>query len=199
MKSRIETDTTTKRGSGYILVQSMTLVRIPLSILFLIIRLYGKNADLRLALSLLLLVIIELTDAFDGKIARRYGLTSEYGATLDPFADSISRLIVYWALAITGNVIFLVPLVMAVRDITVAYSRIVLAQNNQTVSAKLSGKVKATVQAIGSFLALFGPLYWDHIGYWSFYALSWLIIIATFLSAIEYVKDALTALRKDEF
>jgi CDP-diacylglycerol--glycerol-3-phosphate 3-phosphatidyltransferase len=197
MKSQSERDTTTKRGTGYILVQSMTFVRIPLSILFLIIRLYGKNADLRLILSLLLLIIIELTDAFDGKIARRYKLTSEYGATLDPFADSISRLIVYWALATTGHVIFLVPLVMAVRDITVAYSRIILAQNNKTVSAKLSGKAKASVQAIGSFLALLGPLYWDHIGYWSFYALSWLIIAVTSLSAIEYVSDALTALRKD--
>ncbi len=199
MKSHNGTDTSkTKRGPGYLLVQSMTLVRIPLSILFLIIRLYGKNADLTLALSLLLLVIIEFTDAFDGKIARRFGLASEYGATLDPFADSISRLVIYWALAMTNNVIFLVPLVMAVRDVTVAYSRIVLAQNNQTVSAKLSGKVKASVQAAGSFLALFGPLYWDTIGYWSFYALSWLIIIVTLLSAIEYVKDALTALRKNE-
>lgn len=200
MKSHNGTDTTkTKKRRGYILVQSMTLVRIPLSILFLIIRLYGKNADLTLVLSLLLLVIIEFTDAFDGKIARRFGLASEYGATLDPFADSISRLIIYWALAMTNNVIFLVPLVMAVRDVTVAYSRIVLAQNSQTVSAKLSGKVKASVQATGSFLALLGPLYWNTIGYWSFYALSWLLIIVTFLSAIEYVKDALTTLRKNEF
>lgn len=198
MKLSNESGPVIKRGSGYILVQSMTLVRIPLAILFLIIRLYGKNADLKLIFSLILLIIIEFTDAFDGKIARRYGLTSEYGATLDPFADSLSRLIIYWALAVTANVIFLVPLVMAVRDVTVAYARIVLAQNNQTVSAKLSGKVKASVQAIGSFLALLGPLYWSHIGYWSFYALSWLIIIATFLSAIEYVKDALTALRKDK-
>jgi CDP-diacylglycerol--glycerol-3-phosphate 3-phosphatidyltransferase len=199
MKSHNRTDTTTKRGPGYILVQSMTLARIPLSILFLIIRLYGKNADLTLVLSLLLLVIIVFTDAFDGKIARRFGLASEYGATLDPFADSISRLVIYWALAMTNNVILLVPLVMAVRDVTVAYSRIVLAQNNQTVSAKLSGKVKASVQATGSFFALFGPLYWDTIGYWSFYALSWILIIVTFLSAIEYVKDALTILRTNEF
>ncbi len=199
MKPYSKADKTKKRGSGYILVQSMTLIRIPISILFLIVWIYWKNVDLKMAFCLILLAIIEFTDAFDGKIARRYGLTSEYGATLDPFADSISRLIVYWALALTGNVIFLVPLVMAVRDITVAYSRIVLAQNNQTVSAKLSGKIKASVQAAGSFFALLGPLYWDHIGKWSFYALSWLIIVATFLSAVEYVKDALINLRKDKF
>jgi CDP-diacylglycerol--glycerol-3-phosphate 3-phosphatidyltransferase len=146
-----------------------------------------------LLLQLILLAIIELTDLYDGIIARRYGLVSEAGATLDPFADSVSRLIIYWALGTQGLVLMLVPLIMALRDITVAYSRIVMAQKNRTVSAKKSGKLKATVQAIGAFLALLGPHYWGFTGRWSFYALSWIIMTVTFLSAIEYVKDAFSS------
>lgn len=178
---------------GYFYLQLMTLGRIPIAVLFLVILIYGRETTFTLVLNLILLSIIELTDVYDGIIARRYGLVSESGATLDPFADSVSRLIIYWALAIQGLVIFLVPLIMALRDITVAYSRIVLAQNHQTVSAKKSGKFKATVQAIGAFAALLGPYYWEYIGHWSFYALSWIIITVTFLSAIEYVKDALSS------
>ena len=170
----------------------MTLVRIPIAVLFLVVLLYAKETMLTLGLNFLLLLIIEFSDLFDGKIARRFGLVSESGATLDPFADSVSRLIVYWALANKGLVIYLVPLIMALRDITVAYSRIVLAQNDRTVSAKKSGKLKATVQAIGSFLALLGPYYWDYTGRWVYYALSWIIITVTFFSSIEYVKDALS-------
>ena len=181
-----------KRTHKYVLLQLMTLIRIPMAIVFLIVLQVGKNPTLTLVLGLFLLSLIELTDLYDGIIARRYGLVSESGATLDPFADSVSRLVIYWALATRGLVIFLVPLIMALRDITVAYSRIVLAQNHQTVSAKKSGKLKATVQAIGAFVALFGPYYWEYIGHWSFYALSWIIITVTFLSAIEYVKDALS-------
>ena len=180
-----------KNSHGYILLQSMTLVRIPIAVLFLVVLLYAKETMLTLGLNFLLLLIIEFSDLFDGKIARRFGLVSESGATLDPFADSVSRLIVYWALANKGLVIYLVPLIMALRDITVAYSRIVLAQNDRTVSAKKSGKLKATVQAIGSFLALLGPYYWDYTGRWVYYALSWIIITVTFFSSIEYVKDAL--------
>ena len=120
----------------------MTLGRIPIAVLFLVVLIYSPKTIFTLALQLILLLIIEFTDLYDGIIARRFGLVSEAGATLDPFADSVSRLIIYWALATQGLVLFLVPLIMALRDITVAYSRIVLAQNNRTVSAKKSGKLR---------------------------------------------------------
>ena len=181
------------RTPGYFLLQSMTLGRIPVAVLFLVALIYGQNTTLMLMFQLVLLSIIEFTDLYDGIIARKFGLVSEAGATLDPFADSVSRLIIYWALATQGLVLLLVPLIMALRDITVAYSRIVMAQKNRTVSAKKSGKLKATVQAIGAFIALLGPYYWAYIGRWSFYALSWIIMTVTFLSAIEYVKDALSS------
>jgi CDP-diacylglycerol--glycerol-3-phosphate 3-phosphatidyltransferase len=181
---------------GYMLVQSMTMVRIPLAVLFLFVLPSAKRIDTMLLLSFVILGIIELTDAIDGKIARRFRLVSERGAALDPYADSLSRLIVYWALATKGRVLLFVPLIMALRDITVAYSRIVLAQNNKTVSAKKSGKVKASVQAIGAFLALGGPLYWNSVGMWSYYALSWVIVTVTFFSAVEYVHEALSAFRE---
>jgi phosphatidylglycerophosphate synthase len=76
----------------------------------------------------------------------------------------------------------------------VAYARISLAKKNRTVSAKRSGKIKAMFQAIGAFLALLGPYYWDTVGSWSFHALSWVLITVTLLSAVEYVRAALLAL-----
>jgi CDP-diacylglycerol--glycerol-3-phosphate 3-phosphatidyltransferase len=182
-----------RKTPGYFLLQSMTLGRIPIAVFFLVALIYGQKTTLMLVLQLILLLIIEFTDLYDGIIARKFDLVSEAGATLDPYADSVSRLIIYWALATQGLVLWYVPLIMALRDITVAYSRIVMAQNNRTVSAKKSGKLKATVQAIGAFLALLGPLYWAYIGRWSFYVLSWIIMTVTFLSAIEYVKDALSS------
>ena len=180
---------------GYILIQSITLVRIPLSVLFFVVLFAFQESTLTLVIALILLLLIETTDAVDGHIARHFNLASEYGATLDPYADSISRLIVYSTLASINLVLLLVPLTMALRDITVAYARILLAKKNRSVSARMSGKIKAIVQAFGSFLAILGPYYWDRIGDWSFYALSWIIITVTFLSSIEYVRDALRAIK----
>jgi len=185
-----------KNKKGYIIIQAVTLTRIPLAIIFSIILLTGKNSFSNLILCLFLIALIEISDVFDGVIARKFNLVSEYGATLDPYADSISRLLVYSSLAASNRVLLLLPLCMALRDITVAYSRIIMAKKNISVSAKISGKIKAIFQATGAFFALLGPYYWSHIGNWSFYALSWIIIIITLLSSIEYVTTAILALKK---
>jgi CDP-diacylglycerol--glycerol-3-phosphate 3-phosphatidyltransferase len=180
---------------GYILIQSITLVRIPLSVIFFAVLFAFQESTLTLVLALILLLLIETTDAVDGHIARYFNLASEYGATLDPYADSISRIIIYSTLASKNLVLMLVPLTMALRDVTVAYARILLAKKNRSVSARISGKIKAIVQAFGSFLAILGPFYWDRIGNWSFYALSWIIISVTFLSSFEYARDAFRAIK----
>lgn len=195
MYSQIDSNAYKNNRRGYILIQSITLVRIPLSIIFFIVFSVCKESILVLVIEIFLLLLIETTDAVDGHIARHFNLASEYGAALDPYADSLSRLIIYSTLASKNLVLLWVPLIMAVRDITVAYSRILLAQKKQTVSARISGKIKAIVQAGGSFLALLGPYYWDRVGVWSFYALSWIVISITFLSSFEYMRDAYLAIK----
>ncbi len=184
------------RKTGYILVQVLTVVRIPLAGLFAALVLIGAPGTGRVLAAFFMLALIEASDAFDGILARKYDLVSEYGAALDPFADSVSRLIVYFSLAAGGMVLLLLPLCMALRDVTVAYSRIILAKKQLSVSAKKSGKIKAWFQALGSFLALAGPFYWEFTGRWSFYALSWILIVVTLSSAVEYVHSAVSALKR---
>ena len=140
---------------------------------------------------LALLGLIELTDVTDGVLARSMGVVSPFGAMLDPFADSVSRLIVYWTFGQLGLVFTAVVLVMAVRDVTVAYCRIVLAGANRSVSARTGGKIKAIVQAIVGFVAWIGPWYWPVTGSWTVDALSWLVILTTAYSAIDYLGAAL--------
>lgn len=196
MKANTKNKGDKKNRYAYAIIQSVTFIRIPLAITFSIILLNSKDSYFSVIFCLVLLVAIEATDLLDGIIARRYKLVSEYGAALDPFSDSLTRLIIYWSLAAKNLVFLLLPLVMAVRDITVAYSRIALAKKNQSVSARLSGKIKATVQATGSFIALLGPFYWKYTGFWIYYLVSWIIISVTFFSAVEYVRDAVVALKK---
>jgi CDP-diacylglycerol--glycerol-3-phosphate 3-phosphatidyltransferase len=141
---------------------------------------------------LILLGLIELTDLLDGFSARRLNLVSEQGAMLDPYADSVSRLIVFWSMASVNYIIFLVPLVMAVRDVTVAYSRIILTRNNRSVAAKRSGKIKAIVQGVGAFFILLGPVYWKVTGTWTIHLFSWIVIIATAASVVEYAASAVS-------
>ena len=145
--------------------------------------------------SLLLIAAIEVSDMVDGALARKINSTSQFGKVFDPYADSISRLIVYWALAVLGRCLYFVPLVMAVRDVTVAYARMVMMRRGMDVSARYTGKLKAAVQGICSFLLMAGPLYWHKSGQAVVIVLSSAVILVTVASMIDYGMAALKGSR----
>jgi len=178
----------------HLYLQLFTLLRIPLAMVLATVLLYcDHHLTLVIVVCVFIVLLIELTDMLDGLIARRAGIVSEFGAMLDPYADSISRLIVYWGFACAGLVIALVPLAMAFRDITVAYCRITLTRFDRSVSAKLSGKIKAVIQGVGAIVIILGPLYWRFTGKWTIAALSWVVVSVTLVSIIEYAAAAISA------
>jgi CDP-diacylglycerol--glycerol-3-phosphate 3-phosphatidyltransferase len=189
----MQTQRATKSKGIFLLVQFFTIVRIPIAILLAVLLI---NTDKWTYVNILIYAglsgLIEITDLLDGHFARKYGIVTEWGAMLDPYADSVSRLITYWGLAMANLVIPFVPLSMALRDITVAYCRITLSRFGKTVSAKRSGKIKAIFQGVGAILIIFGPLYWPFTGRWTLYLLSWLIISVTLVSIIEYAASAVS-------
>ena len=186
-----------KRWNRFLLVQSITLIRIPLAIGFGIVLLCFPLTTSTLSLCFGVLLLCELSDVADGSLARWLGVDSSWGAMLDPYADSMARLIVYWSLARVDLGLWYVPLVMALRDVTVAYCRITLAKGGRTVSAKLSGKIKAVVQGAGALLLVMGPLFWDWgIGMWTMPVLSWVVILTTAASGGEYLFGALGVVRQ---
>lgn len=96
--------------------------------------------------ALIIAITAEFTDVLDGWVARRLGATSQLGAALDPLSDSLYRLSVFSAFAITGLMPAWLLLVFVWRDIVVAYARIAGASRGVSVGARLSGKVKAVAQ-----------------------------------------------------
>ena len=177
-----------------LLVQLFTLVRIPLAILLAAILTLSDHISYEMiSFCVFLAGAIEITDMFDGYLARRIGVVTEWGAMLDPYADSTSRLISFWAFAVSGLVNPLVPLTMAFRDITVAYCRITLTRSGRSVSAKSSGKIKAVFQGVGAVVVILGPVYWPWTGKWTIQALSWLLILVTLASIFEYASAAISA------
>ena len=185
-----------RRESKRLFVTMLTLVRMPLAIAFAIVLLAVDEPLARTWAGLSILIVIELSDLLDGVLARRLNVVTERGAMLDPLADSFSRLTVYWALAVSGLVLAFVPLVMALRDIIVAYARITLAQRKRSVSAKRSGKIKAMTQALGALLLVAPPLYEPWVGTWPMLPISWIVAVVTAASCIEYVHAAVASMPK---
>jgi CDP-diacylglycerol--glycerol-3-phosphate 3-phosphatidyltransferase len=180
----------TGKRKAFALVLAMTLARVPLAILFALLFALTDHLWARAVAGVALLTAMELSDAYDGHFARKYGVVTEWGAMLDPYTDSVSRLIVFWTLAASGYALWLTVLVMAVRDVTVSYCRVTLTRYGRTVKAKRSGKIKAIVQAVAAITIVLAPVVDPWVGTWIYPALSWIVILVTAASAVEYVRAA---------
>lgn len=138
-----------------------------------------------------LILLIELTDLADGYLARRHGAVSQFGKLFDPYTDSLARITIYWSLAVAGRCLAVVPLLMAIRDITVGYTRILMLLRGMDPAARWWGKLKAIIQAVGALVLASGPLWWGRAERGIIYGVSVIVIVATLLSAVFYANEAL--------
>ncbi len=176
----------------------LTLSRILLGPLFLVVYLYSQSFGISLAwlpFTLLLLAgLSELSDVFDGAIARRHNQVTELGKLLDPMADSIFRLSVF--LGFTQGVIDLSLVLVSVffyRDTIISTLRTVCALRGFALAARLSGKIKAVLQASIVFFILLlmipysmGYLKLELLRELSFYSVL-IGAVYTVFSGIEYI------------
>lgn len=103
--------------------------------------------------ALVLFVAASLTDLFDGIIARRHNLITDFGKLMDPLADKVlicSAFIAFieleWMLA------WMVILIVA-RELAITGLRLLAASKNLVLSAERQGKNK-TISQITAIIAL---------------------------------------------
>ncbi len=137
-----------------------------------------------------LAVLAEITDFADGTIARKLNAVSSIGKALDPLCDSLYRLSVFVGMTMAGWISLPLLFIFLFRDIIVAYARIFAAQNGVDIAARLSGKLKAIIQAVAQIAMLIAALLTAqnlNVDY-SMYAtiLMYIAALVTFISGIDY-------------
>ena len=143
-----------------------------------------------------------ITDYFDGYLARRLGLTSNFGAFLDPVADKliVSTALVLLVQAVPQIIFALVAAVIIGREITVSALREWMSQigARANVAVSIFGKWKTTLQIIGiSFMLYREPLLTlptYRIGEW----LTYVAAALTLWSMIDYLRAAWPAMRDQD-
>lgn len=132
-----------------------TLVRIIISPIFLLIYLYHAEIGLSsVSMTLVLAFLIgcsELSDAFDGYLARKYNQVTDLGKVLDPMADSIYRISLF--LTFTLDPVRLpmgLVFIFLYRDSVISTLRVICALKGFALAARPSGKIKAVVQALAA-------------------------------------------------
>ncbi|GMV09680.1 MAG TPA: CDP-alcohol phosphatidyltransferase family protein [Gemmatimonadaceae bacterium] len=109
----------------------------------------------------ILILAASLTDFFDGWLARRAGLTTKWGALIDPIAD---RMFVFTAVCIflfEGSIGTAQYFMLISRDVMTAIgflvARIVPWLRPVTFRARLSGKIVTTLQLLALLALLMQP------------------------------------------
>ena len=89
-----------------------------------------------------------LTDMFDGKIARKHGLITDFGKFADPLADKIlviSALLCFVQLGLCDCVAVIIVLF---REFVVTSIRLIAAAKGKVIAANMWGKVKTVTQIV---------------------------------------------------
>jgi CDP-diacylglycerol---glycerol-3-phosphate 3-phosphatidyltransferase len=176
----------------------LTFIRIFISPIFMLIYIEHDNLGISTVLLpyvlLFLMGISELSDAFDGYFARKYNQVTDLGKVLDPMADSIARISVFLTFTLPP-VSIPVPLIFIFiyRDSIVSTLRTICALRGFALAARISGKIKAVIQAIVAFIILLlmipyslGSLSAAQLQTVSLWLAS-LAVVYTVFSAIDYI------------
>ncbi|WP_420422214.1 CDP-diacylglycerol--glycerol-3-phosphate 3-phosphatidyltransferase [Simkania sp.] len=199
MKTKVVDSQATEKSSFPVkLPLILTIGRIFISPIFLIFYLKYQHLGITLhALPFVLIFLLglsELSDFFDGYLARKFNVVTELGKILDPMADSITRLTIL--LTFTQGFIdlpLLLVFVFVYRDAMISTLRTVCALKGVTLAARTSGKIKAVLQALSIFLILILmiPYAWGALSLMQLQQISLFIISAaafyTVYSGAEYI------------
>ena len=174
------------------LPNAITIVRIPLAVIFFVLLLLGgtyglDDLTIRWTAGILFVVAIS-TDWVDGYLARKYDIVSDFGKLWDPIADKLLTGAGFVGLAILGEWPWWIVIVILVREWGITLHRFMVAKQH-IVAAAWMGKLKTAVQGVALSWWLL-PLHqflgegaWLGVGV----VLMWAALILTVASGIDYV------------
>jgi len=123
-----------------------------LAVIFIRARFYAP-------LSLLLFIAASLTDYFDGKIARRDNLITNFGILMDPLADKILVCSAFIAFVGEGWMPAWMVVIVVGRELAITGLRLLAASRNLVLGAERFGKHKTISQIVAIISVLVSHSY----------------------------------------
>jgi CDP-diacylglycerol--glycerol-3-phosphate 3-phosphatidyltransferase len=142
----------------------------------------------------ILFVIVAATDWFDGRLARRWGVTTTLGAFLDTTADKLLVATALIALVSVDRASPWVALIIIGREFTILGLRVAVVSEGRHFETSMIGKWKATVQFAAITLAMLRP----DVLIGGVYLDQWAMVFAAAITAwsgIDYLMRFAAALR----
>ena len=139
----------------------LTVLRIILTPIFLF--LLVSNFTGHFVAALVVFIAASITDYFDGSIARKQNLITNFGKFLDPLADKLltsAALLGFIHMDIGHGTVYVAFIILA-REFLVTSLRLVAISNGRVIAANIWGKTKTVSQIVAIIAAMAGRLVID--------------------------------------
>lgn len=184
----------------------LRVILIPFFVAFLMTQKLGTTGTW---IAIGIFAVASITDFFDGKIARKYNLVTNFGKFMDPLADKLlvcSALICFIELKLLPS--WFVIIIIA-REFVISGFRLIASDNGVVIAASWWGKFKTAFQMILTIFLLLAralgeSIFWNGLAlvsvpkdlaqtiefnFWNVGGtlLAWVTLLLTIISLIDYL------------
>lgn len=183
------------------LANKLTLTRlilVPFMIVFYLIgyshELASPVMDWAMWVATAIYIVASITDFFDGRVARKYNMVSNFGKFIDPIADKVLVISAFMLIIGNGSIPTVYAIVgiiiIVVREFIIAGLRQCGAVAGKAISADMFGKVKTFVQDITAPILMMMPVLVGLVGEWCLfvgYISFGISVLLTIMSGFNYI------------
>lgn len=168
------------------------MIIVPFLVIFL---LTGWGGEANRYISLTLFVVASVTDWFDGYLARKNNLVTNFGKFMDPLADKLLVCSAMICMIDLKRVSAWFVIIIIAREFIISGFRLIAAENGIVIAANYWGKFKTASQMIMIILLI---LHFDGIFVILEQIFIWLSLALTIISLITYIWQNRTVLSMQE-
>lgn len=123
----------------------LTIARIIITPVYLAVILW-ESLPHRFLIATAIFAVAAITDAIDGKLARKNNQITNFGKLLDPIADKVLTTSALLAFMKMGLCNIWIVMIVLTREFTIASIRMIAASSGTVIPANIWGKIKTTCQ-----------------------------------------------------
>ncbi|MDR1431474.1 MAG: CDP-diacylglycerol--glycerol-3-phosphate 3-phosphatidyltransferase [Propionibacteriaceae bacterium] len=175
------------------LPNALTVLRLILVPVFVVLLFWHPDQPLWRLASTIAFTVAIVTDFFDGRLARKYGLISDFGKLWDPIADKVLTGAAFVSLSILGELPWWVTLIILVREWGITWMRVAMLKYG-VMAANAGGKLKTFLQAVALIIYLLkaDTAFMEWLGYLTMGA----AFVLTVVTGLMLVREALVMRRQ---
>lgn len=166
------------------IANKLTLLRIVLIPVFIVF--FYIDVPYKYHFATLVFIIASLTDLFDGKLARKHDIVTNFGKLVDPIADKLLVSSALVMLAALGWVHEIIVIILIGREFIVSGLRLLAAAKGVVLAASMLGKIKTVVQIVAICAVLLQDGFFRSMGIPFGEILMWVSVGLAVVSLADY-------------